>query len=68
MSGVTVDSTTGLVTFDTPPTTGRVLTWSGVYHVPVTFGRDEFESEIDIGSTSLWGIDLIEILPAELNL
>jgi uncharacterized protein (TIGR02217 family) len=67
-SGVSVSSTTGVVTFTIPPTNTHILTWSGTYHTPVMFGRDAFESEIDIGSTSLWGVDIIEILPQELGL
>jgi uncharacterized protein (TIGR02217 family) len=68
MSGVSVNSTTGVVTFTSPPTNGHALTWSGEYHVPVTFGSDRFESQIDIGSTSLWGVELVEMLPVELGL
>jgi uncharacterized protein (TIGR02217 family) len=67
-SGVTVSSTAGIVTFSVAPANGVVLTWSGVYHVPVTFGRDTFESQIDIGSTSLFGIEIVEMLPVELGL
>lgn len=67
-SGVTVSSTTGVVTFSVAPALNDVLTWSGQYHVPVTFGRDQFEGQIDIGSTSLLGIDIVEMLPVELGL
>lgn len=67
-SGITVNSTTGVVTFDVAPTNGHALTWSGEYHVPVTFGSDRFESQIDIGSTSLFGVEIVEMLPVELGL
>jgi uncharacterized protein (TIGR02217 family) len=68
VAGVTVNSTTGAVTFATPPANAAVLRWSGTYHVPATFGRDQFESEIDLGSASLFGIDIVEVLPVELGL
>jgi uncharacterized protein (TIGR02217 family) len=67
-SGVTVSSTTGVVTFAVAPANAHVLTWSGDYHVPVCFGSDRFESQIDIGSTSLFGIEIVEMLPVELGL
>jgi len=64
----TVSSTTGAVTFTSPPANNAVLTWSGEYHVPVCFGSDRFEGQIDIGSTSVFGIELVEMLPVELGL
>lgn len=67
-SGVSVNSTTGIVTFTSAPSNGAVLTWSGLYHVPVCFGSDQFESQIDIGSSSTFGVELIEMLPVELGL
>lgn len=67
-SGVSVSSTTGLVTFTSAPSNGAVLTWSGQYHVPALFGRDQFEGEIDTGSTSVFGIDIVEVLPVDLGL
>lgn len=36
-SGVTVDMTTGLVTFSAPPASGAFLKWGGQFHVPVRF-------------------------------
>lgn len=67
-NSATVSSTTGIVTFGSPPGNGVLLTWSGDYHVPVTFGSDRFESQIDIGSTSVFGIEVVEMLAAELGL
>lgn len=64
----TVSSTTGAVTFTAPPANNAVLTWAGEYHVPATFGSDRFEGQIDIGSTSIFGIEIVEMLPAELGL
>jgi hypothetical protein len=57
-----------IITATTPPANAAILRWSGTYHVPVTFGRDQFEREIDLGSASLFGIDIVEVLPVELGL
>lgn len=64
----TVSSTTGAVTFAAAPANNAVLTWAGDYHVPATFGSDRFEGQIDIGSTSVFGIEIVEMLPVELGL
>lgn len=67
-SGVTISSTTGTVVFSAAPANNVVLTWSGTFHVPVTFDRDTFEGQVDIGDVSSFGIGLIEMLPTELGL
>lgn len=67
-SGVTVSSTTGAVVFSSAPANNAVLTWSGTFHVPVTFDRDSFDGQVDIGDISSFGIGLIEMLPAELGI
>ena len=67
-SGVTVSSTTGLVTFSSAPANAAVLKWSGEFHVPVSFGRDTFDGMIDVGGVSQFGIEIIESLPVELGL
>lgn len=36
-SGFTINHATGLVTFASAPTSGKVLTWGGQFHVPVRF-------------------------------
>jgi uncharacterized protein (TIGR02217 family) len=52
-------SSTGLVTFVTPPTTGHALTWSGEFDIPVRFDVDQLavttnvNSIAEIGSISL---------------
>jgi uncharacterized protein (TIGR02217 family) len=42
----TVDYTTGLVTFGSPPVTGHTLTWTGQFDVPVRFDVDEMKYEV----------------------
>jgi uncharacterized protein (TIGR02217 family) len=42
----TVDYTTGLVTFGSPPTTGHTLTWTGQFDVPVRFDTDDMKYRI----------------------
>lgn len=67
-SGVTVSSTTGAVVFSVAPANGVLLTWSGTFHVPVSFGRDSFDGTFDLGGVSGFGIEIVEALPAELGL
>jgi uncharacterized protein (TIGR02217 family) len=64
-SGVTVSSTTGAVTFSVAPANGAVLSWSGTFHLPVSFGRDTFDGTFDLGGVSGFGIEIIESLPVE---
>jgi uncharacterized protein (TIGR02217 family) len=64
----TISSTTGAVTFVSAPANGQALTWSGTFHLPATFGSDKFNSRIDVGGVSEWGIEIHEVLPAELGL
>lgn len=40
-SGFTVERTSGIVTFDTPPTTGTTLKWGGLFDVAVRFESDD---------------------------
>jgi uncharacterized protein (TIGR02217 family) len=59
---VTVDPTTGLVTFGTPPSTGHVMTWAGQFDTPVRFGADILEYALDpAGLYDVQSIPLIEI-------
>lgn len=41
LSGWSVSRTTGIVTFDTAPANGEVLTWGGYFDVPVRFESDD---------------------------
>jgi uncharacterized protein (TIGR02217 family) len=42
----TVDYTTGIATFGSPPITAHVLTWTGQFDVPCRFDTDELKIEI----------------------
>jgi uncharacterized protein (TIGR02217 family) len=42
----TLDTTTGIATFGSPPTTGHALTWTGQFDVPVRFDVDALKIEI----------------------
>lgn len=42
----TVDYTTGLVTFGSPPVTAHALTWTGQFDVPMRFDTDQMKYDI----------------------
>lgn len=62
----TVDHSTGIVTFASPPgasgsPTGVAVTWGGAFHVPVAFEGDEFIQSLDThDASSVPDIRLIE--------
>ena len=47
VSGWTVDSTTGLVTFAAAPASGAVITADFEFHYPVRFDTDEFQAQVE---------------------
>ena len=58
----TYDSTTGLVTFSSPPATGQVITWTGQFDTPVRFGADVLDYALGMdGLYEVASIPLIEI-------
>lgn len=61
MSGYSVDYSTGLVTFATPPANGAFLTWGGEFDVPVKFKADSMSSSIEAFQLSGLDIELEEI-------
>lgn len=67
-SGVSVNSTTGIVTFTSAPANSAALTWLGEYDLPVRFGSDSFAGSIEQSVTAgaLNGVEIIEILPVNL--
>lgn len=61
-SGVSVDTTTGVVTFSTPPTTDEVITADFEFDVPVRFDTDEMAVSMDSFDAGNWSsIPLIEV-------
>jgi uncharacterized protein (TIGR02217 family) len=64
-SGVVVDSTTGVVTFAVAPSSGAVITWTGLFYVHVRFDMDYLPFSIDNKSKGDFvqngSVDLIEV-------
>jgi uncharacterized protein (TIGR02217 family) len=61
-SGWSVNTTTGIVTFAVPPTTGAVIRAGFEFDVPVRFDTDELPVTLDIERTgSIPSIPLIEV-------
>lgn len=61
-SGVTVDTTTGIVSFTTPPANGEVITADFEFDVPVRFDTDEMAVSMDSFDAGNWSsIPLIEV-------
>jgi uncharacterized protein (TIGR02217 family) len=61
-TGVSVDTTTGLVTFATAPTVGQVITASYQFDVPVRFDTDRLSASLDAYGINSWlDITLIEV-------
>lgn len=66
VGGWSVDSTTGKVTFATPP--GPGLTWGGEFHVPVRFTEEvdkAFSVSLDDFETGSVNIPLVELRPED---
>jgi uncharacterized protein (TIGR02217 family) len=68
-NGVTVTgytiSTTGLVTFTTPPISGHVLTWSGEFDIPVRFDVDHLPVIMNVNAIAqISSIALREVIGA----
>jgi len=61
-SGVTIDTTTGIVTFDSAPSSGDVITADFEFDVPVRFDTDELALSMDSFDAGSWSsIPLIEV-------
>lgn len=62
VSGVTVDTATGIITFDTAPATDEVITADFEFDVPVRFDTDELALSMDSFDAGSWNsIPLIEV-------
>ncbi|GAB4227792.1 MAG: DUF2460 domain-containing protein [Methyloligellaceae bacterium] len=63
MSGWSVDTTTGIVTFDSAPGLGVIVTAGFEFDVPVRFDTDQLDVTLDIERLgSITSIPLVEIL------
>jgi len=61
-SGVSVDTTTGIVTFDTAPADGDIVSADFEFDVPVHFDTDEMSISMDSFDAGNWSsIPLIEV-------
>lgn len=62
LSGVSVDTTTGIVTFSSAPAGGEVITADFEFDVPVRFDTDRLSASLDqYGSHSWQDIPIIEV-------
>lgn len=64
---VSVNYTTGVVTFGTAPAADAPINVTGNFHVPVRFGGDYFNPKYDI-SADLSSVELLELLPQVLGI
>jgi len=61
-SGVSIDTTTGIITFTTAPAIGAVITADFEFDVPVRFDSDELAISMDSFDAGSWNnISLIEV-------
>ena len=61
-TGVTVDMTTGIVNFTTPPGSGVAITASFEFDVPVRFDTDRLSARLDAYGVHSWlDIPLVEV-------
>ncbi len=61
-TGVSVDTTSGLVTFTVPPTAGQLISASFQFDVPVRFDTDRLSATLDAYGVHSWlDIALIEV-------
>ena len=65
-AGLTVDMDRGLVTFDTPPSVGELLTWSGDFDIWVRFNQDYLPFSLDNPDATNGSVEVIEVPPPEL--
>jgi len=62
VSGITVDTTTGIVTFDVAPLAAEVIKATFEFDVPVRFDTDRLDASLDSYGTHSWpDIPIIEI-------
>lgn len=57
----TLDTTTGIVTFNSQPTVGHTLTWTGQFDVPVRFASDVPTMGLEM-TGSLWEWEMLKLV------
>lgn len=67
-SGWTVHNTRGEITFTAAPAAAVVISWSGEFDCPSRFLQNSFSQKVTGGSSDVTGLQLTEILPAELGI
>ena len=61
-SGVTVNYSTGLITFTTAPSSGVAIAWCGQFDVPVRFDTDSLQFDMQFSTTGVVkGATIIEL-------
>lgn len=66
-SGWTIDNTTGILSLTATPALGVVVSWTGQYDTPMRFFTNSFQQKADFPA-EIKGLQLIEIMPAELGI
>jgi uncharacterized protein (TIGR02217 family) len=56
-----VDYTTGIVSFQTPPTAGHIITWGGEFDIPCRFDIDELQITLDFYEHGSTNIPVVEV-------
>ena len=59
----TVDMDRGLITFDTPPSAGQLIRWSGIFDVWVRFDTDDLPFSLDNPDATNGAVSLLEVAP-----
>lgn len=59
----TVDMDRGLITFDTPPSPGQLIRWSGIFDVWVRFDTDDLPFSLDNPDATNGAVSLLEVAP-----
>lgn len=66
-SAYTINNTTGLITFNSPPANGAILSWTGEYDTPMAFVGNSFKLDHNV-TAKVYVLTLREMLPAELGI
>ena len=61
LSGVTVNYSTGTVTFTSAPSNGAAIGWSGEFYVPVRFDTDQLQVDYLSATTGDVALPIVEV-------